>query len=201
MSSSKVHRLVPDQVLTVNDDIQIKHLGYSHRRSNSGGQSFFEIEVTGPREFARSQVTRVPSNFKGESTVDFGAIRLVFTKCEDSGPPHRKEAGVEFRIETVRALPSGAKIELKLDQSVFVANELGLFLKSFGHDDDDDGGNTIAEVVLNNGKYNHIQSIFHRPKMGEMIEWQNWEITVVAWNNPGPPHGEDQSLELVVKRK
>ena len=201
MAPGKTHRLEPNQILKVNDEIQIMHLGYGHRMTDEGDRPFFEFQVTGPREFARSQSSRVWYKKSDKTTMDFGAVRLVFTKCEDNGPPHKKDAGVEFRIEPIRAVAAGEKFELKLGEAVFVGNELGVSVLSFGHDDDDDGGDTIADLSLNTGKIHQSQMIFHKAHKGKTVDWQNWEIEYTGWKNQGPPHGPDQSIELIVRRK
>lgn len=169
--------------------------------TKEGDRPFFEIEVKGPLQFARSQNSRVWFKKGVENKMDFGAIRLVFTKCEDNGPPHKKTAGIEFRIEPIKAVAEGEKFELKLGESVFVGNELGVNVLSFGHDDNDDGGDTIADLGLNTGKIYQTQMIFHKAHQGKIVDWQNWEIQYTGWKNQGPPHGPDQSVELLIKRK
>jgi hypothetical protein len=127
--SEKTYRLETDQVLNVSNEIQIKHLGYGHRMTKDGDRAFFEFEVKGPPEFGRSQNSRIWHE-KGEAvkSMDFSAIRLVFIKCEDSGPPHKNNAGVEFKVEPIKAVSEGAKFELKSGESFFVGGELGISL-------------------------------------------------------------------------
>lgn len=195
---SKTHRLLPEQSLKIENGYEIKHLGYGHRLGGGSGLAFFEFQVNGPTE-ERSQKSRVFYPLKKNESVFFGGIQIVFTKCEDTGPPHRKDAGVEFQILPVPTVAPGARFTLKVGEAVFVGNTLSLYLKSIGHDDDDDGGDTLAELEGNNGKTHQGLTLFLKSNVGKSIDWHDWEIQVHEWKNPGPPHGPDQALVMSAK--